>query len=90
MLVNTTCVDEKVNQDKSNSPFNMGDTASQASLVISQSSVRGLSVACMMVLEKNLVVRMGGANALALTIKAAAKERETICMVLRSMGIFRQ
>jgi hypothetical protein len=65
------------------SPFNMGATASQASLVISQSSVRGLSDACMTVFEKNLVVRMGGAKASAVTIKAAAKERERICMVLR-------
>jgi hypothetical protein len=66
-----------------NLPFNMGETASQASLVISQSSVRGLSDACMTVFEKNADVRMGGAKASALMIKAAAKEKETICMVLK-------
>jgi hypothetical protein len=64
-----------------NSPFNMGETASQASLVISQSSVRGLDDACTIVFA-NLVVRMGGAKALALMVKAAAKERERICMVV--------
>jgi hypothetical protein len=64
-----------------NLPFNMGATASQASLVISQSSVRGLSDACIVVLEKKADVRMGGAKASALKIEAAAKERERICMV---------
>jgi hypothetical protein len=66
-----------------NLPFNMGETASQASFVISQSSVRGLSDACMTALEKSLDdVRMGGAKAVALMVKAAAKARERICMVL--------
>jgi hypothetical protein len=66
-----------------NLPFNMGETASQASLVISQSSVRGLSDACIAVFEKNADVRMGGAKAWALMIEAAATARERICMVLR-------
>jgi hypothetical protein len=53
----------------------MGETTSQASLVISRSSVRGLSfTACMAVLE-NLDGTLIGAKASALMAKAKQRER---------------
>ena len=49
--------------DTSNLPLNMGATASQASLVISHSSVRGLSDACWNVANLGAVLMRIGANA---------------------------
>jgi hypothetical protein len=63
----------------------MGDTASHASLVISQSSVRGLSEAWMALAGLDdvvVMIRDEGAKAAALTAKAAVNERERICMMI--------
>jgi hypothetical protein len=70
----------------------MGATASQASLVISQSSVRGLSEAAIWMalfvagedccLEA--VMNAAGANASAALVETAARSaRERICMILK-------
>jgi len=61
----------------------MGATASQASLVISQSSVRGLSFAWRAVALENLAGGLAGAKAPALTSKeATAKEKERNCIFI--------
>jgi len=60
----------------------MGATATQASLVISQSSVRGLSDAWRAPeREKDLDAMRAGAKASALTNKAAARKKDWNCMI---------
>jgi hypothetical protein len=62
--------------DSSNVPFKRGETTSQASLVISHSSVRGLSDASREVLNEEdlLVAMLMGTKALALKAIAASNK----------------
>jgi hypothetical protein len=73
------------------SPFSMGETTSHASFVISQSSVRGLSDACMALLESLIGDMLIGAKAsVQLASNAAiATGSKTMFIILRSRIDFR-